>query len=114
MNFLMKASTRKLATIHGWRIDRFVHNYLYFAFYHPYIRTAMAVVKLTRSLAWFKPLRIVGRMAFDRYHNKVLSAGQGFCCDWLQFVGGVIPGINTTTANPMCVWALEHYESDGQ
>lgn len=43
----------------------------------------------------------------------IAAAGRGFCCDWLQFVGGVIPGINTATANPMCVGTLEHYESDG-
>ena len=71
----MKATTRKLAEIHGWRIDRFVHNYLYFVYYHPYVRTAMAVVTLARRLAWFKPLAMIGRMAFDRYHSKVLSAG---------------------------------------
>lgn len=71
----MKASTRKLAKGHGWRIDRFVHSYLYFVFYQPYVRMAMVVVNLTRHFAWFKPLRFVGRMAFDRYHSKVLSAG---------------------------------------
>jgi Pyruvate/2-oxoacid:ferredoxin oxidoreductase delta subunit len=72
---IMKASTRHLARIHGWRIDRFVHNYLYFVFYHPYVRIAMVLVNLTRHLAWFKPLGFIGRMAFDRYHSKVLSAG---------------------------------------
>jgi choline dehydrogenase-like flavoprotein len=41
------------------------------------------------------------------------EAGRGFCCDWLQFVGGIIPGINTTKANPMTVGTMEHYESDG-
>ena len=41
------------------------------------------------------------------------EAGKGFACDWLQFVGGIIPGINTAKANPMTVGTLEHYESDG-
>ena len=41
------------------------------------------------------------------------EAGRGFCCDWLQFVGGIIPGMNTARANPMTVGSLEHYESDG-
>ncbi len=41
------------------------------------------------------------------------EAGKGFCCDWLQFVGGIIPGMNTSRANPMAVGTLEHYESDG-
>lgn len=70
----MRGSTRKLARIHGWRIDRFVHNYLYFVFYHPYVRVAMALVSLSRRLTWLKPLRIAGGMVFDRYHSKVLSA----------------------------------------
>lgn len=43
----------------------------------------------------------------------ISEAGKGFCCDWLQFVGGIIPGVNTTKANPMTVGTLEHYESDG-
>jgi len=41
------------------------------------------------------------------------QAGQGFCCDFLQFAGAVIPGMNTFRANPMTVGTLEHYASDG-
>ena len=44
----MKVSTRNLVKLHGWRIDRFVHNYLYFAFYRPYVRAAMVLVRLSR------------------------------------------------------------------
>jgi choline dehydrogenase-like flavoprotein len=44
----------------------------------------------------------------------ISDAGKGFCCDWLQFVGAVIPGINTTTKdNPMTVGSTEHWEEDG-
>jgi len=43
----------------------------------------------------------------------VKEAGRGFACDWLQFVGGIIPGMNTVKSNPMTVGTLEHYESDG-
>lgn len=71
----MRESTRRLAQIHGWRIDRFVHNYLYFVFYQPYVRAAMSLVNFARHLTWLKPLGIVGGMVFDRYHSKVLSAG---------------------------------------
>ncbi|BBO75243.1 hypothetical protein DSCW_26600 [Desulfosarcina widdelii] len=71
----MKVSTRNLVKLHGWRIDRFVHNYLYFVFYRPYVRVAMAIVRLSRRFIRFKPLAGVARMAFDRYHSKVLSAG---------------------------------------
>ena len=42
----------------------------------------------------------------------ISEAGNGFCCDWLQFVGGIIPGINTTSANPMTVGTMEHYSDD--
>ncbi len=43
----------------------------------------------------------------------ISEAGMGFCCDFLQFVGAIIPGINTLAANPMSVGTMEHYESDG-
>lgn len=43
----------------------------------------------------------------------IREAGRGFCCDWLHFVGGEIPGMNTIGATPMSVGTLEHYESDG-
>jgi len=43
----------------------------------------------------------------------IAEAGQGFACDWLQFVGGIIPQVSTVRANPMTVGTLEHYESDG-
>lgn len=42
----------------------------------------------------------------------IQEAGNGFCCDWLQFVGGIIPGINTVKANPMSVGTMEHYPDD--
>lgn len=43
----------------------------------------------------------------------ISDAGREFCCDWLQFVGGIIPGVNTLSANPMTVGTMEHYEDDG-
>ncbi len=43
----------------------------------------------------------------------IQEAGNGFCCDWLQFVGGIIPGMRTGRSNPMTVGTMEHYESDG-
>ncbi len=42
----------------------------------------------------------------------ITRAGKGFCCDWLQFVGAEIPGMNTAGATPMSVGSLEFYESD--
>jgi Fe-S-cluster-containing hydrogenase component 2 len=59
---------------HSWRIDRAVHNYLYFVFYYPYVRFVYHFFRLlSRYLAWFKPLRPIIRMSFDRYHAKVIS-----------------------------------------
>jgi len=29
----MKESTRKIIRLHGWRLDRAIHNYLYYQFY---------------------------------------------------------------------------------
>jgi len=41
------------------------------------------------------------------------EAGTSFAVDFLQFVGGVIPGMNTTHDQPMAVGTFEHYDSDG-
>jgi hypothetical protein len=49
----MRDFRRKRARIHGWRIDRFVHNYVDFDFYHSYVRVAIAPVNLSRRrFAW--------------------------------------------------------------
>jgi choline dehydrogenase-like flavoprotein len=61
--------------------------------------------------------RIVLSAGMDNIHilrrAGIHEAGMGFCCDWLQFVGGMIPGITSVGSNPMTVGTLEHYESDG-
>ncbi len=58
---------------HGWRIDRAVHNYVYYAFYYPYVRAVYHTFHfLDRYFAWFAPLRPFLRMSFDRYHAKVI------------------------------------------
>ena len=46
-------------------------------------------------------------------NSGIDRAGRGFACDFLSFVGGVVPGMNTHGANPMTVGTLEHYENDG-
>ena len=43
----------------------------------------------------------------------IQDAGRTFAVDFLQFVGGVSPHINTSKVQPMAVGTLEHYESDG-
>ena len=70
----MRASTKALMAKHGWRVDRAVHNYIYFAFYYPYV---WFVGKLFQFLAtylyWFKPINLILKTAFARYHAKVIS-----------------------------------------
>lgn len=59
---------------HGRRVDRAVHNYLYFVFYYPYVWSAYHLFRLLfRYFTWFRPLRHILRMAFDRYHGKIIS-----------------------------------------
>ena len=41
------------------------------------------------------------------------EAGIGLACDWLQFMGGIIPGVSTAKVGPMAVGTMEHYENDG-
>jgi Pyruvate/2-oxoacid:ferredoxin oxidoreductase delta subunit len=70
----MKQSTRNIFKMHGWRADRALHNYLYFAFYDIYVKVFLALGGL---LAWL--LRRLGmsgwpfKMVYDRYHAKVLT-----------------------------------------
>jgi len=72
----MKESTKKMFKKHGWRFDRFVHNYLYFKFYYPYVKSVYYLFKyMAKYVSWFKPLNIVLSAAFSRYHAKVLSFG---------------------------------------
>ncbi len=69
----MKASTTLMIKKHGWRIDRLLHNYIYFVFYYPYVKAALWIVHGVNAVPWFKPLAVFGRMVFNRYHAKVVS-----------------------------------------
>ncbi len=72
----MKESTKIMMKKHGWRFDRFVHNYIYFKFYYPYVTFVYYLFKyMSRYLSWFKPLNLILSMALNRYHAKVLSFG---------------------------------------
>ena len=71
----MRKSTRALMGKHGWRIDRAIHNYIYFAFYYPYVKVVYLLFSfLSNYLSWFKPFSPVLKTAFDRYHAKILSS----------------------------------------
>lgn len=71
----MKRSTWEMVKKHGWRIDRFIHNYIYFVFYYPYVKVVTLALPLIPRLKWFRPLHMVLDMAVNRYHAKVLSSG---------------------------------------
>ncbi len=57
---------------HGWRLDRFIHNYIYFVFYQPYIRAALFCINLMGKVPWFKPLNPLIDALYQRFHAKVL------------------------------------------
>jgi hypothetical protein len=73
---MVRESTKALFAKHGWRVDRAVHNYIYFAFYYPYVTFVYYLFRfLAKYFFWFKPLRHVIKTAFARYHAKVMSFG---------------------------------------
>jgi NAD-dependent dihydropyrimidine dehydrogenase PreA subunit len=71
----MKESTRIMLKKHGARLDRFFHNYIYFVFYYPYVKSFHLAFKVIANLTWFKPLTPVFKMIINRYHAKVISMG---------------------------------------
>jgi len=71
----MRESTKTLMKKHGWRIDKAIHNYIYFRWYYPYVKTVNYVITPLKYLTWFKPLKYAGKMAFSRYHAKFISSG---------------------------------------
>ncbi len=73
----MKASTRAVIRKHGWRIDRALHNYVYFTRYRPYVRLSRMMTRVVSSApGWFRPSAMLFRAAFGRYHAKVLSSSE--------------------------------------
>lgn len=70
---IIKNSTRAMLRKHGWRFDRFIHNYFYFLYYEPYVKAAFKILDLVKQLTWFKPLGSIAKAIFDRYHSKVIG-----------------------------------------
>lgn len=56
----MKESTKVMIKKHGLRVDRAIHNYVYFVFYYPYVKIILVFLGLLKYLTWFKPLKSVG------------------------------------------------------
>jgi len=71
----MKESTRIMMRNHGYRLDRFLHNYIYFVFYYPYVKSFHLAFYIVKHLTWFKPLAPVFKTIINRYHAKVISMG---------------------------------------
>ncbi len=70
---LIRQSTQIMFKKHGWRVDRFVHNYFYFLFYYPYVYIALLVLRVAKYLTWLKPLGAAANVVFNRYHSKVIT-----------------------------------------
>lgn len=70
----MKQSTRDIFRMHGWRIDRAVHNYVYFVFYDKYVKAFLAAGRmLAGHFGSSKLVASAFRRVYDNYHAKVLT-----------------------------------------
>ena len=70
----MKESTKDIFKLHGWRIDRAVHNYLYFAFYDLYVKYFLKAGRFVRDkLGGLKLSAAAFGVVFDRYHSKIIT-----------------------------------------
>jgi len=72
----MKKSTKNIIKMHGWRVDRAAHNYIYFVFYELYVKVFLGAGRLVAK--WFGSLKASSwayRMVFNRYHAKVITLG---------------------------------------
>jgi Pyruvate/2-oxoacid:ferredoxin oxidoreductase delta subunit len=72
----MRESTRNILRMHGRRVDRAVHNYVYFKYYYAYVLLFLKAGRfLARWLRWVRPLRHAFAFVFESYHSKVLTEG---------------------------------------
>ena len=71
----MRASTKALMAKHGWRVDRAIHNYIYFTFYYPYVRFVHKLFSfLAKYLSWCKPIKLIIKVSMARYHSKIITS----------------------------------------
>jgi ferredoxin len=70
----VKESTRNIAKMHGWRVDRTAHNWLYFVYYGLYVRVFLWAGHLVYKVLGRISLgsKMFG-MVFNRYHAKVVT-----------------------------------------
>jgi ferredoxin len=70
----MKESTRRVFKLHGWRVDRAIHNYIYFVLYDIYVKAALYATRVIVVLfSRLEAVKYIPKFIFDRYHAKVLS-----------------------------------------
>lgn len=70
----MQQSTRKMIRMHGWRLDRALHNYIYFTRYDSYVEWFLRGGRIVRDYLGNVPLMApMFKMVFDRYHAKVIT-----------------------------------------
>jgi Pyruvate/2-oxoacid:ferredoxin oxidoreductase delta subunit len=72
----VKKSTLNIIRLHGLRIDRAAHNYIYFAFYDAYVKAFLAAGRLlARRFGSLRPVRAAFGNVYANYHAKVLTPG---------------------------------------
>ncbi len=70
----MKESTRNVVRMHGWRVDRTAHYWMYFVYYSTYVRVFLAAGRAVKAV--LGRISLGGRLfkvVFDRYHGKVVT-----------------------------------------
>jgi Pyruvate/2-oxoacid:ferredoxin oxidoreductase delta subunit len=70
----MKESTRKVFKMHGSRVHRAAHNYIYFVFYDKYVKIFLAAGRyLVKRFGTTMLLTKAFRNVYENYHAKVLT-----------------------------------------
>lgn len=73
----MKKSTTNVIRMHRWRLDRALHNYIYFVYYDRYVSIFLKTGRLlVNRFLWLRGLRHAFRFVFDRYHAKVITSSE--------------------------------------
>jgi ferredoxin len=70
----MQPSTKRIFRMHGWRVDRAIHNYIYFVFYDRYVALTLKTGRwMIKHLVRLPLMRVVFKAAYRRYHAKVIT-----------------------------------------
>jgi Pyruvate/2-oxoacid:ferredoxin oxidoreductase delta subunit len=73
----MKKSTFRLIKLHGLRIDRALHHYLYFRYYDVYVKYFYLIASaILPYISSFKITSGVLKSVYERFHARVLTEGE--------------------------------------